>query len=195
MRIRDVAIGRPQHASIILAAAAFKHALQIAACSPRPLRPGSERHTRLRHQEGRTMTAENEVLAASRQFYAALNSVVNGDAGPMGAICSQGADATTMHPIGGRQVGWDQVSESWRQVAVIASAGKVTLADQLIRTIGDVACELGTEHAVMTLAGRPVRAEVRVTNIYRRESGAWKLVHHHSDASPEMQGAAAAGPS
>ena len=26
----------------------------------------------------------------------------------------------------------------------------------------------------------------RVTNIYRREAGAWKLVHHHTDISPAM---------
>ena len=53
--------------------------------------------------------AEDEVRAASQQFYAALNSAANGDAGPMAAIWSQGTDVTTMHPIGGRQIGWDQV--------------------------------------------------------------------------------------
>ena len=134
------------------------------------------------------MSAEDEVRAASRQFYAALNSMGNGDAGPMADIWSHGADATTMHPIGGRQVGWDQVGDSWQQVAKIASDGRVTLGDQLIRVVGDAAYELGTEHVVLTLAGHPVRAEARVTNVYRRETGAWKIVHHHTDVSPEMQG-------
>jgi uncharacterized protein (TIGR02246 family) len=140
------------------------------------------------------MSAENAVRAASSQFYAALNSVVNGDAGPMAEIWSQGADATTMHPIGGRQVGWDQVRVSWQQVAAIASEGRVTLGDQLVRVVGEAAYELGTEHVAMTLAGRSVRGEVRVTNIYRREGGAWRIVHHHADASPEMQGVQEAGP-
>ena len=133
------------------------------------------------------MSTEDEVRAASEQFYAALNSMGNGDAGPMADIWSHGADATTMHPIGGRQVGWDQVGDSWQQVARIASDGRVTLGDQLIRVVGDAAYELGTEHAVLTLGGHPVRAEVRVTNIYRREAGSWKVVHHHTDVSPEMQ--------
>jgi ketosteroid isomerase-like protein len=31
-----------------------------------------------------------------------------------------------------------------------------------------------------------VRIEQRVTNVYRRESGAWKIVHHHADLSPAM---------
>jgi uncharacterized protein (TIGR02246 family) len=140
------------------------------------------------------MSAENEVGAASSQFYAALNSVANGDARPMAAIWSQSADATTMHPIGGRQVGWDQVRASWQQVAEIASEGRVTLGDQLIRVVGDAAYELGTEHVVMTLAGHSVRGEVRVTNIYRREGGAWRIVHHHADASQDMQGVREAGP-
>jgi ketosteroid isomerase-like protein len=134
------------------------------------------------------MSAENEVGAASRQFYAALNSVANGDARPTADIWSQSADATTMHPIGGRQVGWNQVWASWQQVAAIASEGRVTLGDQLIRVVGDAAYELGTEHVVMTLAGHSVRGEVRVTNIYRREGGAWRIVHHHADASQDMQG-------
>jgi uncharacterized protein (TIGR02246 family) len=140
------------------------------------------------------MSAENEVGAASRQFYAALNSVANGDARPMADIWSQSADATTMHPIGGRQVGWNQVWASWQQVAAIASEGRVTLGDQLIRVVGDAAYELGTEHVVMTLAGHSVRGEVRVTNIYRREGGAWRIVHHHADASQDMQGVGEASP-
>jgi ketosteroid isomerase-like protein len=93
-----------------------------------------------------------------------------------------------MHPIGGRQVGWFQVRDSWQQVAKIASDGRVTLGEQLIRVVGDAAYELGTENVAMTLAGQSVRAEVRVTNIYRRETGGWRIAHHHADASPEMQG-------
>ena|SRR5689334_15280165 len=134
-----------------------------------------------------TMPAEDEVRAAADRFYAALNRVVDGDAGLMADVWSQSADATTMHPIGGRQTGWDQVGDSWRQVAGIASGGKVTLADRLIRVVGDAAYELGTEHADATFAGQHVRWAARVTNIYRREGGAWRIVHHHSDASPEAQ--------
>ena len=141
------------------------------------------------------MPAEDEVRAAARQFYAALNSVLNGDAGPMVDVWSQGTDATTMHPIGGRQVGWDQVWGSWQQVAEIASGGSVALGDQLIRVIGDAAYELGTERVDATLAGSLVRCEVRVTNIYQREAGAWRIVHHHADAAPEMQGRPADGSS
>jgi ketosteroid isomerase-like protein len=32
-----------------------------------------------------------------------------------------------------------------------------------------------------------MQLEHRVTNIYHREAGSWKMVHHHTDLSPEMQ--------
>ena len=87
------------------------------------------------------MSAEEEVRRASLQFYAGLNRMANGTAGAMADIWSHGPTVTTMHPIGGRQVGWDAVRGSFEQ---------------------------------------------RVTNIYRREAGAWKIVHHHTDISPAM---------
>ena len=132
------------------------------------------------------MTIEDEVRAASEKFYSALNRMLNGDAGPLGDIWSHSATVTTMHPIGGREVGWDQVRGSWERVAQLATQGQVRLSDQFIQVAGDVAYELGVEHPQITLGGQPVTADVRVTNIYRRESGAWKIIHHHTDAAPSV---------
>ena len=132
------------------------------------------------------MTAEDEVLAASEKFYAALNRLVNGDAGPLAEIWSHGAAVTTMHPIGGREVGWEQVRNSWEQVARISADGRVRLDDRYVRVVGDAAYELGVERGRFSLGGQPVTLDVRVTNIHRRESGAWKIVHHHTDRAPEM---------
>lgn len=132
------------------------------------------------------MSAENEVREASAQFYAALNSMANGDVGPMGDIWSHSKDVSTMHPIGGREVGWDEVKGPWAQVAGISSGGKIELDDQLIRVGDDIAYELGTERGQATMAGEQISFEQRVTNIYRREGGSWKIVHHHTDLSPAM---------
>src|ERR1700730_10237549 len=132
------------------------------------------------------MTTENEVRAASENFYSALNRMLNGDAGPLGDIWSHSANVTTMHPIGGREVGGDQVRESWEKVAQLTTQGQVRLRDQFIQVAGDAAYELGVEHGQFTLAGQPVTGESRVTNIYRRESGAWKIVHHHTDIAQSM---------
>jgi ketosteroid isomerase-like protein len=132
------------------------------------------------------MSTEDEVRKASEQFYAALNQMVNGDTGSLGEIWSHSTAVSTMHPIGGRQTGWDQVRGSWEQVAQLASGGQIKLADQTIQVVGDMAYELGNEQGQATLAGQMVSIENRVTNIYRREAGMWKIVHHHTDVSPAM---------
>ena len=133
------------------------------------------------------MAAEDEVRQASDRFYTALNRMLNGDAGPLSEVWSHEADVTTMHPIGGRQVGWEQVRPVWEQVAHICSGGQVWLEDQLVRTGGDLAFEVGTERGQGTMAGQTLTFDHRVTNVYRREAGGWKIVHHHADISPEMQ--------
>jgi ketosteroid isomerase-like protein len=86
-----------------------------------------------------------------------------------------------MHPIGGRQVGWDEVRASWENVAKIFSNGQVNLSDQRICVGGDLAYELGIEHVHVWLAGNEVRADFRATNIYRREGSEWRMIHHHVD--------------
>jgi ketosteroid isomerase-like protein len=91
-----------------------------------------------------------------------------------------------MHPIGGREVGWEEVKGPWKQVAQLSSGGQVKLSDQLIQVSGDMAYEVGTEQGQFTLAGEQVSIEHRVTNIYRRENGTWKIVHHHTDLSQKM---------
>jgi ketosteroid isomerase-like protein len=132
------------------------------------------------------MSTDDEVRKASETFCAALNRMANGDARPLADIWSQGADVTTMHPIGGREVGWDKVRASFAQVAEIASEGQVRLDDQLIRVTGDLAYELGSERGQAKFAGQQISLDHRVTNIYRREAGNWKIVHHHTDVSPAM---------
>ncbi|PYP78036.1 MAG: DUF4440 domain-containing protein [Gemmatimonadetes bacterium] len=132
------------------------------------------------------MSAEEEVRHASQQFYAALNRMANGDAGSMASAWSHGPEVSAQHPIDGREVGWDAVKASFEQFARIAADGKIDLRDQLIRVEGDVAYELGVEQGGCKLGGQPVAFKHRVTNVYRRESEGWRMVHHHSDISPAM---------
>ena len=132
------------------------------------------------------MGIEDDVREASKTFYAALNRMLSGDAGSLPDIWSHSSTVTTMHPVGGREVGWEKVRETWEQVAKLASGGEVRLNDQLIQAAGDMACEVGIEKGQCTMAGQQVSIEHRVTNVYRREAGAWKIVHHHTDPSPAM---------
>jgi len=132
------------------------------------------------------MSAKNEVNAASSRFYAALNSMANGDAAPMSDVWSHGPGVSTMHPIGGREVGWEEVRVPWEQVAGLAGGGEIRIGQQAIEVAGDLAYEIGVESGHMVLAGEKVQIDHRVTNVYRREGGEWRVVHHHTDLSPAM---------
>ncbi len=132
------------------------------------------------------MSAESEVRKASDKFYEALTKMANGDASSLGGIWSNSSDVTTMHPIGGRQIGWDAVRDSFQGVADNAADGAIEITDQIVRAVGDLAYELGVERGRFKLAGHPVEIDQRVTNVYRREGGEWKMIHHHTDLSPAM---------
>jgi len=50
---------------------------------------------------------------------------------------------------------------------------------------GDLAYTVGFEHSEYSADGGPVRSAVlRVTHIYRREDGEWRIVHRHGDHPP-----------
>lgn len=132
--------------------------------------------------------SEDAVREASDRFYEALAEMANGDAGSLSEVWSHRDDVTTMHPIGGREVGWDAVEESWASVANLSEGGEVTRADQLLRVGEDLAYELATERVSMSLAGEHLDGEYRATNVYRLEDGEWKVVHHHADLDEEFVG-------
>lgn len=132
------------------------------------------------------MSVKEEIVQASKQFYGALNHMLKGDATLMASVWSHGSGVDSMHPIGGRDIGWEKVDDSFKQVAKLASGGEVRLSEQRIEVDGNMAYEVGIEKGQATFAGQKVAIEHRVTNVYRKENGNWKMVHHHTDVSPDM---------
>ena len=129
------------------------------------------------------MALEDEIRQASEQFYEALNRMINGDPEPMMEVWSHGADVATMHPTGGRQIGWEEVRASWEQGAQGVSEAKVSMEDLVVVPLSDdVAYTLGTEQGQIRTLGEETVSfdQQRVTNIYRREEGEWKMVLHHN---------------
>jgi ketosteroid isomerase-like protein len=131
------------------------------------------------------MTTHDEIQQASDEFYAALGRLIQGDPEPIMATVSHTEEVAMMHPLGGRQVGWEAVSQSLRGIAQAITDARVTVTDLIVVPVtDDVGYTLGTEHGEGTIGDQPIRFSARTTNIYRREPGGWKLVHHHSDADP-----------
>lgn len=129
------------------------------------------------------MESNDNVQRASEAFYGALNEMLAGDASSLSDIWVQSPEATTMHPIGSREVGWDDIKASFERVARSSEGGHVEMTERLIRVHGNVAHEVGVEIAQFSVAGTPLHVNSRVTNIYYRIDGFWRIVHHHGDRS------------
>ena len=130
---------------------------------------------------------EDEVRQDAEQFYAAQTRGLNGDFGPMEDLWSHGSDVSVMPPSGGRVLGWEKVRAAWEQAAQAFSGGQVTLEDVVVVPISeDAAYTMGTERGHRKVGDQTIHFEGRVTNVYRREDGGWKIVHHHTDFSSAM---------
>jgi ketosteroid isomerase-like protein len=132
------------------------------------------------------MLREDEVRQASEQYYAALSSLLSGDAGPLMQIWSEKPDVTAMNPYGDREEGWEQLQPVFERVAAMCagSQARVWLEDQRLQVGTDLAYESGIESGEGILMGKPTTIRHRVTNIYRREADGWKMVHRHTDLNP-----------
>lgn len=126
------------------------------------------------------MSAEDDVRATSNKFYSGLDRM---DVTALPDIWSHSDGVTTMHPMGGEQVGWEEVRASFEQAAGAMTDSHVDLVDQRIYAGTDLAYETGIERGSAKLSGEPVEFEHRVTNVYRLEDGQWKMIHHHTDVS------------
>lgn len=128
----------------------------------------------------------DEVRKASDQFYSALSRMAGGETDSMEKVWLHNDSVTAMHPISGRETGWEAVKGSFNGVAKLALGGKVELKNQLIRVLGNMAYEIGNEEGELKISGKKVKIDQRVTNVYQKEDGSWKMIHHHADISPEM---------
>jgi ketosteroid isomerase-like protein len=107
----------------------------------------------------------------------------NGDVEPRLAMWSADDPVTLFGAYGMTKSGWDEVSEVFRRLAARFS----NLADYDYELVaagasGDLAYTVGVERHSVSIEGGPVKPHtIRVTHVYRREDGEWKIVHRHGD--------------
>jgi ketosteroid isomerase-like protein len=118
---------------------------------------------------------EFEVLEANEAFYRAF---ARRDAGAMERLWAERHPVACVHP------GWDvldgreEVLGSWRSILGSGSAPRISCSLAQARLLGETA--LVTCHELLE-GGR-----MAATNVFVREGGRWRLVHHQ--ASPIAPG-------
>lgn len=110
---------------------------------------------------------------------------VNGDCGPLDTIVTHLDPATFMSPGGDFVSGAAPVASRYAKDAAMFGAGSESQLEILQSGSGQLAFWTGIQHARVRLQGKsePVGMDLRVTEVFRLEDGAWKLVHRHADRS------------
>jgi ketosteroid isomerase-like protein len=119
-----------------------------------------------------------------QQREAVASAYAAGDTGPLEKIATRQEPATYFGPGGGTDQGLPAVQEATAQGAKHFRPGGVSRLEILhAQASGELAYWVGLQHALVHSPDRPSPAEMtlRVTELFRREDGAWKLVHRHAD--------------
>jgi ketosteroid isomerase-like protein len=133
------------------------------------------------------MAEVDEFVAATvpRQIEAEI-ALHEGDVEPRLAMWSHDDPVTLFGAYGVAKQGWDELSETFRWLAGrFSSFSDYDYELVAAGASGDLAYTVGYERHKVSIEGGPVKPHViRVTHVYRREGGVWKIVHRHGDEVP-----------
>ena len=116
----------------------------------------------------------------------AEEALVRGDVGPRLEMWSHNDPVTLFAGLGPSKSGWNDLEPMFRSVASRLSGGADVTYEIISSDVGgDIAWTIGISRFTVSIDGAPMeRYTLRLTHLYRREAGEWKVVHEHSDFQP-----------
>lgn len=119
------------------------------------------------------------------QWEQAQSRFINGDPALWKQNASHGADATILGAFGGHEKGWNEVGPrlDWASSHFKESRARQQIEYLNTGASGDLAFTVSIErqHARMSGQDTLTPRALRVTQVFRKEQGAWKLLHRHAD--------------
>jgi len=119
----------------------------------------------------------------------ASRAYVRGDAVPLSAMVAQEDPATFFLPRGGYRQGAREVASGYERDATVFKPGGESSKFEVFQMAAskDIAYWTGLQHGMARMGDskEAVPSNLRVTEIFRREQGNWKLVHRHADMGTE----------
>lgn len=120
---------------------------------------------------------------------AASDAWTQGDPAPLRPMLAHDLPATFFGPLGGFTAGAAAVAALYdRDSAMFAAGSDFAFEPLLYAASDDIGCWVGFMRGTARMKGSTdaIPMALRVTEVFRREDGAWTLVHRHADslASP-----------
>jgi ketosteroid isomerase-like protein len=113
---------------------------------------------------------DDQVLAANAAFYAAFRSR---DVEAMQAVWARRDDVVCIHPGWQRLCGRATVMESWRSILTGGGAPAIVCSRE---TVHRISADAAFVVCVEILPG----GELVATNVFVREQGQWRMMHHQA---------------
>jgi ketosteroid isomerase-like protein len=114
---------------------------------------------------------------------AADHELHKGDPEPRMNLWTREDPVTVLGAFGVAASGWKEIRETFEWVASQFSRCESFRLEIIAAGVsGDLAYTVGYEHSMVSRDGGPAQPNrLRVTHVYRRENGEWKIVHRHGD--------------
>lgn len=122
-------------------------------------------------------TDEEEVLAANRTFYTALQSL---DLPLMDQVWLHADWVKCLHPGWDLMMGWDEIRASWEDIFRSTEQMMVSISRPLVHVEGASAWVSCLENVTTASQSNFSTALVEATNIFVRRGSGWFLAHHHT---------------
>jgi len=127
----------------------------------------------------------SDFAQALEGYHLAVDAFVTGDPEPQKALFSRRDDVTLANPLGPPVRGWRQVGQALDSAAATIREGEPTQWEsisQVVMTDLAYCVEIQRTRAKLSGADGIESFALRVTSIFRREDGVWKVVHRHADS-------------
>jgi ketosteroid isomerase-like protein len=138
-----------------------------------------------------------DLTEARKRYHESVAAFIQGNVEVQKPLWSRGDDVTLANPLGPPVKGFEGV---WRHAvaasALISEGQGYTFDTISVVETADLAYEIGVEHNWIKLGDskEKVPVSLRVTTIFRREDGEWRIVHRHADTITENRSIQSLGP-
>ena len=130
------------------------------------------------------MTSAEDFEHAIEESHQALDEIARGDPSRFFDLFSRGDDATLANPYGPPARGRAQIEEAGRRAAANYRDGRAVKFENFATCVtAELAYMLEIERFEAKVAGAADMSPIaiRVTTVFRLESGEWKVVNRHAD--------------